>query len=344
MTVRNYAAIWAREQEGRKRSTRRHYKAVVRAIERLNPYWLDNDMATVHVVQARNFTFKHRYTLPVLRAMFNQARRDGYVMHNPFAKLGFKGSTGRREIMPLVMSEVASLAEVARMKGYGLGDMVKIAAWVGLRPGEIWALEGQHFDPERKALDIKRRVYKGRIDLPKNGKTRRVAVPDFLIPALTGEPGKLLFPGPSGGYWHPSTFYDYWHPIRRYWQRRMIGVLRQTELAEARGKDNLDFYELRHFCATWLLDHGLTPEDVAIHLGHSDGGRMVRELYGHPDHDKARERLREALNGDSAGATRGSNRAARQGARGSTTPEAAPGSRHLGKGAGGIGAASRRSS
>jgi integrase len=53
----------------------------------------------------------------------------------------------------------------------------------------------------------------------------------------------------------------------------------------------LDFYELRHCAATMLLERGMTPWDVAIQLGHQDGGRLVTSLYGHPSEVAARERL-----------------------------------------------------
>jgi hypothetical protein len=33
---------------------------------------------------------------------------------------------------------------------------------------------------------------------------------------------------------------------------------------------------------------------IALHLGNTDGGRLVRELYGHPDAAMARDRVREA--------------------------------------------------
>ena len=56
----------------------------------------------------------------------------------------------------------------------------------------------------------------------------------------------------------------------------------------------LDLYELRHACAT-LLERGLSPADVALQLGHSDGGRLVMQLYGHPDEDRARDRLKMAF-------------------------------------------------
>jgi integrase len=56
----------------------------------------------------------------------------------------------------------------------------------------------------------------------------------------------------------------------------------------------MDFYELRHFCATHLLELGVSPSDVAVQLGHRDGGALVMSTYGHPAEDSARERLKRA--------------------------------------------------
>lgn len=38
----------------------------------------------------------------------------------------------------------------------------------------------------------------------------------------------------------------------------------------------------------------LPSEDVAIALGHTDGGELVRRLYGHRDHDRALDRVATA--------------------------------------------------
>ncbi len=35
-------------------------------------------------------------------------------------------------------------------------------------------------------------------------------------------------------------------------------------------------------------------EDVAIALGHTDGGELVRRLYGHRDHERALDRVTAA--------------------------------------------------
>jgi integrase len=60
----------------------------------------------------------------------------------------------------------------------------------------------------------------------------------------------------------------------------------------------MDLYELRHFCASWLLnDLGLPPQDVAHQLGHTDGGALVQKLYGHPSEKLARDRIKRAVGG-----------------------------------------------
>jgi len=51
------------------------------------------------------------------------------------------------------------------------------------------------------------------------------------------------------------------------------------------------FYELRHYCATRLLELGLSPADVAVQLGHTDGGALVMSTYGHPSENAARARI-----------------------------------------------------
>jgi hypothetical protein len=47
----------------------------------------------------------------------------------------------------------------------------------------------------------------------------------------------------------------------------------------------VDFYELRHRAAWWMhVELGMPERLVAVQLGHTDGGKLVRELYGHGDH------------------------------------------------------------
>ena len=86
-----------------------------------------------------------------------------------------------------------------------------------------------------------------------------------------------VFTGRTGRRYTRPTLAHTWHPVRA--------------LA---GRPQMDFYELRHFCATHLLELGVSHADVAVQLGHTDGGALVMSTYGHPSEDLARERLKRA--------------------------------------------------
>jgi len=60
------------------------------------------------------------------------------------------------------------------------------------------------------------------------------------------------------------------------------------------------FYELRHFCTTQLLELGASHADVAIQLGHTDGGALVMSTYGHPSDEAARARVLAAYRNNPA--------------------------------------------
>jgi hypothetical protein len=85
----------------------------------------------------------------------------------------------------------------------------------------------------------------------------------------------------QGGRFTKSTFLSpqgIWRPIRKKF-----------------GRPDLAFHELRHMAGHYFyVTLGMTDADVAYQLGHRDGGRLVRELYGHGDHG-ALDRLRRAF-------------------------------------------------
>jgi hypothetical protein len=65
----------------------------------------------------------------------------------------------------------------------------------------------------------------------------------------------------------------------------------------AAGMGNVPLYlATRHWFGWYALNVlDLPPHQIALQLGHEDGGRLVREPYGHPDAAIGRERLREAV-------------------------------------------------
>ena len=158
--------------------------------------------------------------------------------------------------------------------------MILFAGYVGLRPGELFALE--RADVGRDEVAIRRNLDgTGRLKLPKNNRERVVILPPPAREALRDVPPRLdvswLFVTKYGRQFKKSSLLYYWNPVRAVF-----------------GRPGMDFYELRHFCATHLLELGVLHADVAVQLGHTDGGALVMSTYGHPSEDAARERLKRA--------------------------------------------------
>ena len=63
------------------------------------------------------------------------------------------------------------------------------------------------------------------------------------------------------------------------------------------GLPEVDLYSCtRHFFGWYAWNVlGLDARDIALHLGHKDGGELVRTVYGHADEDLARGRILAAF-------------------------------------------------
>jgi integrase len=142
---------------------------------------------------------------------------------------------------------------------------------------EILELRGGDVRGDGSLLRIERQLANdGSITDLKNTHARTVAIlPQArrYLPAIRADVRLFPVSRPMMGY---------------YWRRART----------AAGCTDLVFHSLRHYCASWLLDLGASPLDIALQLGHRDGGRLVQQLYGHPDDAIARDRLRR-IAGDS---------------------------------------------
>ncbi|MGE5407579.1 MAG: hypothetical protein ACM3NV_03105, partial [Syntrophothermus sp.] len=75
-------------------------------------------------------------------------------------------------------------------------------------------------------------------------------------------------------------------------------------------RETIRWHDLRHFCATQLLEMGVDHFAVSVQLRHHDGGKLVMERYGHPSREAAKNRLLAAFefSGAGIGSETGSNR------------------------------------
>jgi integrase len=125
----------------------------------------------------------------------------------------------------------------------------------------------------------------GSLGKPKNGKERTIA---YLPPAqalddVPRRPDGFVFHSPRGNPLVQGSHHYAWRTLRA-----------------AAGLPETRWHDLRHFCATQLLELGFSHFDVSVQLGHEDGGALVMARYGHPDKNAARERLLAAFRFDDA--------------------------------------------
>ncbi|MFN8225061.1 MAG: site-specific integrase [Gaiellales bacterium] len=284
MTCSEFATVWLKDYPRATGATRRSYRYALKAFS--------EEFGRVRLSEFDRLTAREwaqrapQSNVRVVRAMFNDAINDGlHPGPNPLSNLRLEQSRGRKDLTALTLEQLDALADAALMVHGEFGPtfraMILFSAYVGLRPGELFALERSNVRGDevwiRQNLDGT-----GQLKAPKNGKERVVVLPPPARVALSAVPARLdlpwLFVTPRDRQFAKSSLYYYWNPVRA-----------------AVGRPGMGYYELRHFCATHLLELGLSPADVAVQLGHTDGGALVMSTYGHPSEDAARARVRRAF-------------------------------------------------
>lgn len=283
VTVAQYAARWLELHPRPRTATNLHLGDMIGRYVRTHA---SVPMGAITRLQAREWALEHRSLVPAVRSMFADAKRDGLISENPYTELRLAQSRGRRDLEVLSVEEVNRLGEIAN-ESYGpsFAAFVLMAAYCGMRPGELYALRWPRIDFRADEIEVVG-SYSTRAretTMPKNNQHRRIVLfPEAkraLMAALATRRDDVVFHTITGKPLDERALHYYWSPVRT-----------------AIGQPKLAFYALRHFCAAHLLNTlGHEAEDVAYQLGHTDGGVLVRKLYGHPSEDLARQRLKRGL-------------------------------------------------
>lgn len=285
-TVTEFVEWWKEHCPRPRASTNRHNAYMVK------PFVRDFGsvrMSDVTPDRAQEWARANQASHPVVRALFNDAKRNGAVTSNPFANLRLSQSKGRKGLSALTEDELHELADVAlaALGAYGptFRAVILFAGYVGLRPAELFCLRWSDVDFAAQTVHISKSLGStGEVTLPKNGEARTVVLPPAAAAALRGMPRRAdspyLFTTTTGQRFSKTSHYYYWSQVRA-----------------AAGRPGMDFYELRHFCATELLRREVSPGAVAVQLGHTDGGALVMSTYGHMEDAIARARVLKAFGG-----------------------------------------------
>lgn len=249
-------------------------------------------------VMARKWAMENRARASAVRAMLNDAVADQVITQNVFANMKLPQSRGRKDIEPLTEQEVQKLIGCA----YDLyedwpvmGAFITTAAFAGLRIGELCGLRWTDILWEEGLIHVQQQ-YRHRIQdfaIPKSGIKRKVVMLDPVASALRdlprlNEDGYVFYGRRDHKMYTPPSHNYFWTPVRAMFH---VGL---PDERKEQIPVSFDFHELRHFCGSWLANIGLSPQDIAEQLGHTDGGRLAQELYVHTYRDEAQARIRKA--------------------------------------------------
>lgn len=233
-----------------------------------------------------------RRVIDVTRNVLRVAVERRYIATNPCdaIKLPKKGRGRNIEIDPLTGAELNKLVE-ALPAHWRLP--ILLAAYTGLRAGELWALRRNDIRVGAAELvvdeAIKEVTTSEAANVPakmrltpslivgdtKTHAQRVVSVPPFLREQLISHLARSL-PGGDG----PSAFIfttPTGEPVRHnlFYKRVFVPAIKAAFPGRC-----FRFHDLRHTCAAWLIEDGAHPLQIKLRLGHEDI-KTTMNTYGH---------------------------------------------------------------
>lgn len=214
-----------------------------------------------------------RKSFNALSQMMRAAVADQRIPFNPCQSVPLppERHVEQRFLMP---REVEVLAEVMEPRFRAL---VLLAAYGGLRFGELAGLRRSRLDPVRGRVQVAESLVEANGQLsfgpPKSKRSRRsVPLPRRIASEMQAhleqyglaDPDSLVFTGPKGGALRRTGF------RRSWWQ----------PATKAAGLPGFKFHELRHtFVALWVAA-GANPKEISVRAGHSSVA-FTLDRYGH---------------------------------------------------------------
>jgi integrase len=235
-------------------------------------------LANLQAQQLSPSTVAKAYRL--LSRILGAAVDAGYLVRNPCTVKG----AGQERAPEMRFATVAQIAALAEAVGARYRALVLVAAYGGLRWGELVGLRVKRVDLLHGRVTVAEQVAEVNGQLipgpPKTSAGRRtITLPAVAAVALAehltefAEPGPegLVFPAPKGGYLRRSNF------RRRWW-------VRATRTA---GVDGLRFHDLRHSAATLALAAGANTRELMERMGHTSPQVALRYQHVMAGRDQA---------------------------------------------------------
>lgn len=325
-TFRSYALAWFRDWQGERRpKTRETYagqldryilpylgememKSITTTTVKEWRAWLGEQFANrkkAGQVGRRNATgaTTKAQAYRILHTIMAEAVRDGVIRRNPCVLKG-ASSSAAAEPTPATLEELNTIAE-NMPKRYAA--LIHVAAWSGLRFGELAALTradvvlaedrqtGQRYyriDVNKQAYKVGRKWYSDA--LPKTGAGRRVVyLPPHLTDTLTAHLGTYVATGNDAIVFGTRN--------NTIVENSSIGKM-YARARKAAKREDLRFHDLRHTGATLSAQAGATTKELMNRMGHSTPRAAM--IYQHATEQRDIElagklsRLHDAMEND----------------------------------------------
>lgn len=219
-----------------------------------------------------------------LHSIFKRAQRLHRLPSNPAAGLDRQPLRRSGDFNVLTPAEVEALARATGSDQDAA--ILTVAAFTGLRLGELRALRWSDVDFSKRLVHVRHNYTSRTLGDPKSGKVRSVPMIDQALASFDKlsrrehftEPDELVFCSDVGDYIDESAL------RRRYY----------TALERA-GLKRLRFHDLRHTFGT-LAVQAFPLSDVKGYMGHADISTTMVYVHHVPQHDAA-ERLGRVVAG-----------------------------------------------
>ena len=216
----------------------------------------------------------------LLHAILATAVVDGLIAANPCAIRGAGAEKARERKLPTV-EQVFDLADAVKPRYRAL---VIVAAFSGLRRGELFGLRREHVDIDARTVSVqmqRQQLSSGEhlIGPPKSDAgVRVVALPDEAFDVLLdhldryvdAELSSWVFTGDKGGPLREAVWQHQWAMAR-----------------ESVGLPDLHFHDLRHLAATLAAETGAGVKEIMYRIGHSSPQAALRYQHASQRRDRS---------------------------------------------------------
>ncbi len=210
-------------------------------------------------------------TMRWVKLTLNQAVRDRRIIFSPGD--GLRLPRPRRTEMRILDATQVNQLATALPDRYG--SLATVAAYTGLRWGELAGLQLSNIDMQRRRLFVQSSLIEASGQSPALGSPkstaseRTITVPQIVIDAFDHHLGE-----------HPPPGTTVWTTEAGVFLRRgTFGRIWRQAVAESVGTP-CRIHDLRHTHAAWLIAAGEHPKSIQTRLGHSSI-QVTIDRYGH---------------------------------------------------------------